>query len=162
MERYTTWTCVAQAVLLGWCTLVGLAACTYETSELDIPEAEREQFLTEAYPILLADCGFPACHGDPDRFFAVFGPGRTRLDPELDAYDPPTAAEVALSYARARSMLIAPQGPRRAPLLRKPLAVDAGGAGHAGDDPWGQAIYGSKSDPHYETLFFWAISGESK
>lgn len=136
----------------------GFSACGHPTEDLEVPEAELAAFASEVYPVLLADCGFPACHGDPARFFAVFGPGRTRLPPDLDAYDPPTAEEVALSYTRARSMLVSPDGPRRAPLLRKPLAVSAGGAGHHGDDPWGSAIYRTKRDPRYETLFYWAIS----
>ena len=37
---------------------------------------------------------------------------------------PPTAEELSLSYTRARSMLISPDGPRQAPLLRKPLTRD--------------------------------------
>lgn len=135
-------------------------ACTVEPATLDIPEADQAAFFNSAYPILLADCGFPACHGDPTRPFAVWGPGRLRLESEQDAYDPPTAEEVALSYTRARSVLYSPDGPRQAPLLRKPLAVSVGGTGHKGDDPWGQAIYQTKRDPHYTTLFYWAIGAE--
>lgn len=137
-----------------------LVGCDVPSDEIEIVEADRRQFEDEVYPILLADCGFPDCHGNPDRFFAVFGPGRTRLSDEAFIYDPPTAQELDLSYARARSMLSSPDGPRRSPLLRKPLAVSAGGQEHAGDDPWGGSIYETKRDPRYETLFFWAISGE--
>lgn len=133
-----------------------LAACSYAREELSIPDADTQQFVDDAYPILLADCGYPTCHGSAERFFQIYGPGRTRLDPMTDAYAPVTAQELALSYTRARSMLISPEGPRRAPLLRKPLAVSAGGAKHEGDDPWGNAIYATKRDPRWERLFFWA------
>ncbi len=137
---------------------LALLACGYEPSELEIPDADLEVFASEVYPILLADCGFTTCHGDGKRSFAIYGPGRTRLVPDTDAYAELTADELALSFARARSMLISPDGPRRAPLLRKPLAVQAGGAEHEGDDPWGEPIYASKSDPRWQTLFFWATT----
>ena len=137
--------------------LLAVAGCSAQAEELEIPDADMRRFAAEAYPILLANCAFSTCHGDGKRPLSVFGPGRTRLDPELDVYAPVTAEEIAFSYARARSMLIDPEGPRRSPLLRKPLAVEAGGAKHEGDDPWGGAVFASKRDPRYEALFFWAI-----
>lgn len=141
-------------------TALLLHACSYAQEPLEVPDADTQVFVDDVYPILLADCGYPTCHGSPERFFAVYGPGRTRLDPMTDAYAPATADEVALSYNRARSMLIGPDGPRRAPLLRKPLAVSAGGAKHGGDDPWGNPIYATKRDPRFEALFFWAIGAQ--
>ena len=128
-----------------------------QSETLEIPEADVRRFAADVYPVLLANCAFSTCHGDGTRPFSVFGPGRTRLDPELDVYAPVTAEELAFSYARARSMLVDPEGPRRAPLLRKPLAVAAGGAKHEGDDAWGRAVFASKRDPRYEALFYWAI-----
>lgn len=140
--------------------VAALAACDPGDGGPAVPDADPVVFEREVYPILLADCGFVACHGDSSRFFAVYGPGRTRLDPETEPYDPPTPAELALSFTRARSALAGPEGVRRAPLLAKPLAVSAGGAGHEGDDPWGASIYLSKEDPRYTALFFWAIATE--
>ena len=133
-----------------------MTGCEAPTDPLVVPEPSPETFETNVYPVLLADCAFHGCHGTHDRFFAVFGPGRARLDPLRLAFDPATPEELALSYTRARSMLIASDGPARAPLLRKPLAVDAGGAEHGGDDTWGNAVYATKRDPRYEALFFWA------
>jgi hypothetical protein len=58
-------------------------------------------------------------------------------------------------------MLETPEGdPRTSPLLRKPLAVEAGGARHGGDDRWGAPVFARKSDPRYETMFFWALTAE--
>ncbi|MBK8258543.1 MAG: hypothetical protein IPK82_38520 [Polyangiaceae bacterium] len=142
-------------MLFGAC--LSFAGCAVPESDLSLPEADPAGFEFTVYPILLADCGFPACHGNPDRFFAVYGPGRTRLSPETGPYDPATAEEIALSYTRARSMLLAEDGPSAALLLRKPLAVEAGGAGHAGDDPWGGPIFRTKRDPRYQALFYWAV-----
>jgi hypothetical protein len=143
---------------------IATAACanTPLEGEGEIPETDTARFATDVYPLLLANCGFVACHGGGTRPFSVYGPGRTRLDPELDVYAPVTAAELAISYGRARSMLVAPEGPRRAPLLRKPLAVEAGGAEHGGDDPWGGPIFASKRDPRYVTLFYWAIDADQE
>ncbi|MFV8749653.1 hypothetical protein ACNOYE_03765 [Nannocystaceae bacterium ST9] len=138
-----------------------LAACEPPEASVDIPAADPDEFEAIVYPILLADCGFPACHGNPERFFTVYGPGRTRLSPEQMPYDPPTPDELALSYTRARSMLISPEGVRKSPLLRKPLAVAAGGSRHAGEDAWGANVFATKQDPRFEALFFWAI-GEAE
>lgn len=142
---------------LGLLALAG-AGCTEPDRTIAIPAADAASFRSTVYPILLADCGFPACHGDPRRFFSVFGPGRTRLDPATAPYDPPTPDELAQSYTRTRSMLLGADGVRRSLLLRKPLAIDAGGAGHAGDDPWGASLYASKEDPRFRALFFWATA----
>lgn len=117
-------------------------------------------FRDTAYPILLRDCAFAACHGDTRRFFVVYGPARTRLDPATDMDAPVTPEELAQTYARAQSMLTDPAGVRRSLLLRKPLAVSAGGAGHVGTDAWGDAPYPSKADPSYQALLAWARTGE--
>jgi hypothetical protein len=140
-------------------SLALVAGCGAPDGDVAVPEADAEAFAEVAYPILLANCAFPVCHGAPDRPFRVVGPGRTRLSPDSAPEDPATAEELALSYARARSMLVGPDGVRRAPLLRKPLAIAAGGAGHEGDDPWGQAIFGTKKDPRFVALFRWATAG---
>lgn len=137
-----------------------LVACDPAEDPPGIPVADPVVFREEVYPVLLADCAFPACHGDPDRFLAVYGPGRTRLSPETLPYDPPTPEELAFSFTRARSMLLSEEGVRQSPFLRKPLAVSAGGAGHEGDDPWGRAIFASKSDHRFQALFFWAAMSE--
>jgi predicted small lipoprotein YifL len=133
-----------------------LCACGSRGAPFQLPDADTRLFFEQAYPVLLTDCGFPACHGTPERFFVVYGPGRTRLDPATDIMAEVTAEELALSYTRARSLLVAPGGPSQSLLLRKPLAVSAGGAVHAGNDPWGNAVIPNKRDARYETLFFWA------
>lgn len=140
---------------------LSLAGCTVPGGDFSVPETDPAAFELTVYPIVLADCGFPACHGTPDRFFTVLGPGRRRLSPATAPYDPATPEELALSYTRARSMLVAEGGPAQAPLLRKPLAVEAGGAGHGGDDPWGGPIYRTKRDPRYQALFYWATSSSA-
>lgn len=143
------------------CTCLGLlllSACAVDAPPLRVPAPDANQFALDVYPILLRDCGFPGCHGDPQRFFRVFGPGRTRLSPELLPGDPATAEEIQHSYDRARSMLSGEASVAASALLRKPLAKSAGGAGHEGEDPWGNNIYLSAQDPRYQALRAWALA----
>ena len=120
------------------------------------PEVDRARFEAEVYPVLLRDCGFPACHGDSDRFFRVHGPGRSRLDPETLPYDAPTTAEIDATFDRARSMLAAVPDPRESLLLRKPLEASAGGGAHMGLDALGRNVYASREDPSWIAIAAWA------
>ncbi|MBP9205629.1 MAG: hypothetical protein KBG28_16780 [Kofleriaceae bacterium] len=147
----------AVAATVAMATSAVLGACAVEPAPLDVPSPSSQGFADRVYPILLAQCAFPACHGSPDRFFAVYGPGRTRFDPATEPYAPATAEELALSYRRTTSMLVWPDGARRSPLLRKPLPVEAGGAGHEGNDGWGQAPFTGEDDPRWITLATWAV-----
>lgn len=126
------------------------------------PAAKRPfpAFQSEVYEVLLRDCGFPACHGDTQRFFRVFGPGRVRLPGKMTtpgALDDPTVNEQAVTYALAQSM-IDPDDPARSPLLRKPLAVEAGGASHFGIDDYGRDVYRTDQDSGYVALARWVLT----
>jgi hypothetical protein len=132
-----------------------LGACADPDVEVKIPTPDVPSFESTAYPILLRDCGFPACHGDTRRFFRVFGPGRTRYRPRdiTPLLAPPTSEELTASYQRARSMLANDGDIENSPLLQKPL-ID----GHEGHDEWGRNVYWDKSDPNYQALLNWARS----
>jgi hypothetical protein len=142
--------------------LLVLIGCADPEADLSIPSADPTVFRDRVYPVLLRDCGFQTCHGTPDRFFAVFGPGRGRLDPNMAPYDPATPYELAISYTRAQSMLFGPNGASSSLLLRKPIPVEQGGAGHKGDDPWGDPVYRSIEDARYRVIFNWAIASEGR
>jgi hypothetical protein len=133
-----------------------LAGCLDDERIAQPPSLDREVFDAEVYPLLLRDCGFPACHGSPDRFFRVFGPGRTRLDGSSSLYDPPTDAEREAAFDRARSMLAAVPDPAQSLLLRKPLEESAGGGAHLGLDALGRNVYPSTEDPSWRTIAAWA------
>jgi hypothetical protein len=132
---------------------VALLACG-DTNELSLSTPDRAQFAMEVYPVLLRDCAFHACHGSTERFLQVFGPGRGRLAADIRPLDPPTDAEISHSYDRARSMIDA-QAIDRSLLLRKPLAVSAGGTGHEGADDLGRNVYQSKTEPDYAVIVRW-------
>jgi len=115
--------------------------CADPGQDVALPSPDREVFDTQVWPVLVRDCGFSTCHGSEERFFRVVGPGHARLDPATPMSDPVTEAELELSYQRARSMLNARE-PGNSLLLRKPLAVAAGGAGHEGTDVFGRDVFG--------------------
>ncbi len=134
------------------------SACGVEAKPLRLASPDLTRFANEAYPVLLRDCGFPACHGATDRFFRVFGPGRSRFMPAMNADpgDPPTSDEINQSYERARSMIDA-KDPARSLILRKSLASVAGGAGHKGVDLLGRNVYASTAEPNYQVLRAWVL-----
>ncbi len=136
--------------------LVGLPACSDPERLAEPPEVDRAVFEAQVYPILLRDCGFPACHGDTDRFFRVHGPGRTRLDASTLPYDAPTDEELAATFDRARSMLSGVPDPMQSLLLRKPLEAAAGGSAHVGLDALGRNVYASTDDPSWQVIAAWA------
>lgn len=109
------------------------------------------------YPVIARDCGFPACHGAPERFFRVYAPGRTRL---AGGIGPATVEEIDATYERARSMLATTEAPEDSLLLRKPLEQSEGGAAHMGRDRFGRNVYRSRDDPRWRALRVWA-RGES-
>lgn len=139
--------------------LIGLAismscACSDVEPKPAFARREFKQFQRDVYPVLLRDCGFAACHGAPERFFRVWGPGRSRLATSTgvpEPFDLPTGDELSTSYSLALSM-IDDAHPERSPLMRKPLAVAAGGAGHLGVDSYGRDVYRTTEDSGYLAL----------
>lgn len=136
------------------CTAAG---CGGDTPELALAQPDFPSFEASVYPVLLRDCSFIACHGSTERFFQVFGPGRARLDPLTPLIDPPTPNELAHSYNRALSM-IDPRAPGESLLLRKPLTLAAGGAGHEGVDAWMRAVYVTRTEPGFVALEAWVLA----
>jgi hypothetical protein len=114
-------------------------------------------FKTQVHPVLLRDCGFHACHGSSDRFLRIWGIGRVRLDPLTREFDPNTANELDYTKQLAESMIDF-SNPSRSLLLRKPLAVEAGGAGHFGSDKFGRNVYRTVNDEGYLTLTRWVVA----
>jgi hypothetical protein len=139
----------------------GLFAACAEGREFSgpLPMPDGQGFVNDVYPVLLRDCAFVACHGAPDRFFRVYGPGRVRLDVLATKPDDPlTLQEILYSYDRSRSMLATADTIQNALLLSKPLEPAAGGQGHKGVDELGRNVFASVRDPSYAVLATWARS----
>jgi hypothetical protein len=130
---------------------MSLSFPTCETEPTDVPAPSFAVFRDEVYPVLLRDCGFIQCHGDPDRFFVVHGPGRTRLDPVIEVFDPPTEDELQLAYQSSRGMLASDRSVLDSPLLTKPLE----GRAHGGLDGFGRNVW-QPGDPAWRTIERWA------
>jgi hypothetical protein len=145
--------------------IVSLALLMPACSESEDPSgfAQRDfmRFQREVYPVLLRDCAFSQCHGARDRFFRIWGPGRERLASPMtgilpEAFGLPAGHELSSSYALAQSMIDEAR-PKQSLLLRKPLAVEAGGAGHLGVDKYGRDVYRTKRDAGYIALARWVL-----
>jgi hypothetical protein len=145
------------AIAVVACTLL---ACGGDAPETMLAQPDFATFEANVYPVLLRDCGFNACHGSTERFFQVFGPGRARLDPLMPLLEAHTPAEVAHSYSRALSMIDV-SDPGRSLLVRKPLTLAAGGAGHEGVDSWMRAVYVSRQEPGFVALNAWVLGIQS-
>ena len=116
-----------QALLFALASM--LFACGGDAPELVVAQPDFASFETVAYPVLLRDCSFIACHGSSERFFQVYGPGRKRLDPAVKPLDPVTMQEVIQTYNRALSMIDV-DDPTKSLLLRKPLRLRQIGRAH--------------------------------
>jgi hypothetical protein len=142
--------------LISLLTLLALSACSEDPGWV-VPTVSMSDFRHDVYPVLIRDCAFQTCHGAPERFFRVWGTGRTRLDPMTQESTPTTEDEIAESYQRAISLIDATD-PRRSTLLRKPLATEAGGMGHLGADKFGRNVYRSVDSEGYVKLSLWVFS----
>lgn len=140
----------------AWVIALALVGCTQPVGDVALVEPDQGVFRDKVYPILLRDCAFAGCHGTHDRFFAVFGPGRARLDPTTPIYSPVTELELALTYTRTVSMIDPDR--EKSLLLRKPIPVGQGGAGHRGDDPWGLAVFHARDDARFVTISNWVMA----
>ena len=137
----------------GGASLLLLMTMGCEDPQAEVPAPDRGLFRDTVYPVLLRDCAFAGCHGDPRRPLFTPGPGRVRLRPETDVFDAPTAEEMALSYDRARALLLR-EGDEPPPLLHKPGA----GAAHGGRDGAGNNVYEDEAAPGLLILTQWAMS----
>lgn len=143
------------------CLLLALTAmldvgCQGDTWQAKPPIADMTTFRDEAYPVLLRDCSFNACHGSAQRFFQIFGPNRARINPLTHHDEPAEPLEVQVTYERTLSMLVTDGPVTNSLLLRKPLEERAGGMSHGGVDDFNRNVYQSVNDPGYVALLKWA------
>jgi len=147
-----------------------VAACSSDADGYKPAMPNVARFQSEVYPVLLRDCGFPTCHGSPQRQFRVWGPGRVRLDPDAPLFDnefdaftgklkpqQPNPSELSLTLRSATGFIDA-NSPERSLLLRKPLATEAGGSGHLGVDRFARNVYRSTDSEGYVTLSRWVFT----
>jgi hypothetical protein len=129
-----------------------LAACSVEPPPERMPSGDPSSFASGVQPILDARCADPSCHGRVDRPLSIYSPGRYRADPSRTFLrEPLTPDELTTNMqALAAFALDAGGDVDRCLVLRKPLAIAAGGCGHLGGE-----IFASPADREYRTLRHW-------
>ncbi len=111
------------------------AGCALDTDyDGVLPSNAREQFESSVQPLLEERCSNPTCHGNAERALSLYAVHQHRLDADHVYMDAPlTDEEVRHNYLRASAFLIGISDVDVSPLLRKPLAPDAGGVAHRGE-----------------------------
>ena len=139
---------IGAALVAGW-LLLGCEPAPGATQRF--PLGDPVAFTTAVQPILAARCANPGCHGDSARPLELYAEHQHRLDPNDVHRDLPlTDEELQLNYRRTCATLLGVVRPEAAPLLLKPLAEAAGGAGHAGGP-----VFFSTDDPELQALWRW-------
>jgi hypothetical protein len=109
-----------------------------------------EAFAEHVQPELGARCASGGCHGVAMRPLALYAPGALRADPlRLHLDEPLTWTELENNAARVAAFAHG-QTVTESLVLRKPLAVIAGGCYHGGGD-----VFADRQDPGYEVLRSW-------
>jgi hypothetical protein len=144
---------------VGLC-LAAVGCQDEEPWELAESTTSSPTWRNDAYPTLMRDCAFFACHGSTDRLFQIWGPKRHRLfDGELD--DVGERERIGKEIQKTYDMAIGfvdINDPGNSLLLRKGLDAQAGGTGHLGLDKYGRNVYRSASSPGYVALSKWVFS----
>lgn len=113
--------------------------------------AELGRFAREVEPQLERRCAQGSCHGRADRPFSLYAPGALRRDPARTYLDEPIGAdELAANAERVAAFAVDGGSLADCLVLRKPLAVSAGGVWHGGGD-----VFEDASDPAYEAIRDW-------
>lgn len=145
MSRRGAWRLVPVALALA-------PACGCRPADPTMPEPpgggtawtwDEAQFASTVAPVFTArGCDTIECHGGGIR-------GTFALSPADDK-------DLAFDFAQAGWQADG-ESPAASPLLRKPLAVSAGGVPHAGDGEGG--IFTSTDDPDYQAILAWIAAG---
>jgi hypothetical protein len=134
--------------------MVLLAAACVEPPPPDaIPEGDLESFAATVQPVLDARCADPTCHGRPERPLRTYSPGRFRADPARTFLDEPLDdAELAANARMVAAFAVDSADVDDCLVLRKPLALAAGGCGHGGGE-----IFASRDDRELRALRAWLL-----
>jgi hypothetical protein len=143
------------------CLLVLAATgCTTVTNE-PAPSVSLDEtvFKTKVERILVAQCSYVACHGNPGSALRVYAPGLLRAAPAAnlsDAQAPLTADEEHAKFLSAAAFSTTAETPADNWLLRKPLPSTFGGFEHKGG-----AIFKSPNDASYAAIYCWLTGATS-
>src|SRR3954465_14065732 len=143
-----------------WVVVLAVAACAdVANAPVTAPVLDETVFRCKAEPVLVTQCSYNACHGQPESALRVYALGKLRAVPPVDSATlaaPLTDAEHHANYLSAVGFATYGVAPVDNWLLRKPLPPGSGGYEHAGG-----AIYAGTGDPGYVALFQWLNGGGS-
>jgi hypothetical protein len=139
-------------VLLG--VAVGFECAKPPPPTGPFPALSYDCFKATVEPELLGSCAFRNCHGKAERplhlysMAGVRGPNANASDITLSDEEERANFQSAVVYASATSAGLPD-------LLRKPLQLEQGGAGHGGVDRFGRNVYGSQQEAGWQALSDW-------
>lgn len=141
--------CRPLLALVGALVLAGCGAP--DDSAVALADPGRERFAGEAGPLLARRCGDVGCHGNRERPYVLYAPGRLRLGDARGSVL--SAAELEANYRATLGFLDADR-PAETTLLRKALSSGGPGAHKGG------AIFEAPSDPECRALARWITGAE--
>lgn len=145
--------------VVGLC-LAAVGCQEEEPWQLSEATTSSELWTKGAYPVLMRDCSFFACHGSNERLFQIWGPKRHRLQEGMldkEAERALIGREMQATFDMALGFVDI-NDPGNSLLLRKGLDPQAGGTGHLALDRYGRNVYRSAASPGYVELAKWVYS----
>ena len=130
-----------------------LSACGPAAGTEPLAMADLETFEARVEPHLEARCSLGGCHGRAERPLALYAPGAYRADPERTYLDEPLDAFELLENARRISAFAGDLRAADTLVIRKPLAIEAGGVWHGGG-----SVFVDDTDPSCRALVGWLDS----
>lgn len=128
--------------------------CAVAPPPTNVPTLDQAYFEAKVEPELMASCAYSTCHGAPLRPMRVYSLAGLRIDPSLTSNQGLTPEEHFANFLRAKTVAAATSS-TLPELLRKPLQIEQGGAGHGGVDRFGQNVYATKSAEGWKVLEAW-------
>jgi len=133
-----------------------LSSCIEGPGEvrLEMP-ANFTNYKERIQPEMAASCANPSCHGTPARPMELYAVRQHRFDPDQVYADTQlTELELWMNFQRICGFVVEVDAPADCEVLQKPLATEAGGAGHVGG-----AQYDDTDHPAYQLLLEWLEAG---
>ena len=137
---------------------IALLGCGPAPGEAPVPELDATFYVEHVHPLVRYSCASLDCHGVEGRPLRIYAEDglRLRIDLRTEPEDQPLDPEEATWNVAAFAGLDPdPTDLDHSLILLKPLARDAGGVAHEGDDLWP-----SIEDPAYRCLHAW-LAGET-
>ncbi|MFT3711228.1 MAG: hypothetical protein QM817_26660 [Archangium sp.] len=144
----------ARLLLLSVAVAFVALRCAVAPPQTNVPALDQAFFEAKVEPELMASCAYSTCHGAPLRPMRVYSLAGLRIDPSLTSNQPLTPEEHFANFLRAKTVAAATSS-TLPELLRKPLQLEQGGAGHGGVDGFGQNVYANKSADGWKVLEAW-------